>query len=218
MDPLTPHTSVWALAESQHGVVSRQQLVGLGLDADAIKHRTARGRLHPIGRGVYAVGRRQTTRLGTWTAAVLLCGPGAALSHGSAAALWGLGGERSLVEVSARSDRRPPGIKVHRRKGFEVTQRHRIPVTTPICTIIDLAPRLSRDALEDMIGKADVQGVTTPAALRLEAGRLKQRPGAPRLIATLDRRTFRLTRSKLERLFIPVAIRAGYPVPLTASG
>jgi very-short-patch-repair endonuclease len=35
------------------------------------------------------------------------------------------------------------------------------------------------------------------------------------VIALIDRRTFRLTRSKLERLFIPIAVRAGYPVPLT---
>jgi very-short-patch-repair endonuclease len=215
MDPQNPQSSVWDLAEEQHGVVSRQQLLALGVGPDGIKHRVARGRLHPIGRGVYAVGRRQVPRLGTWMAAVLQCAPGAALSHASAAALWGIGHQGSALEVSATSDRRPLGIKVYRRRAFEATTRHGIRVTTPACTIIDLAPRLARDDLEEMIGQADIRRLITPVALRAAAGRLDHRPGTPCLIATLDRRTFRLTRSKLERLFIPIALRAGYPIPLT---
>jgi hypothetical protein len=88
-------------------------------------------------------------------------------------------------------------------------------VTTPSCTIIDVAPRLTRDAFEEMVGQADVRGIASPETLRAAAGSCKRRLGAPRVIALLDRRTFRLTRSKLERLFIPIAVRAGLPVPLT---
>src|SRR5918995_2525756 len=99
---LHPSTArLWELAEAQHGVASRAQLLGLGLSPDAIKHRFATGRLHPIWRGVYAVGRPQLTRNGHWAAAVLSCGPQAVLSHGSAAALWGIGkAEADWIEVS----------------------------------------------------------------------------------------------------------------------
>jgi very-short-patch-repair endonuclease len=66
-----------------------------------------------------------------------------------------------------------------------------------------------------MIGQADILGLITPIALRAAAEDCHHRRGAPRIIAILDRRTFRLTRSKLERIFIPIAVRVGYPIPLT---
>ena len=115
----SPKTSgVWALVKRQHGVVSREQLLDLGLSVEAIRHRVSAGRLHPIWKGVYAVGRPQVNRRGRWMAAVLTCGPAAALSHESAAALWGFrDGERTLIEVSipAGSIRRRQAIVAHRR-------------------------------------------------------------------------------------------------------
>ena len=47
---------VWALARAQDDVVSRNQLLRLGFHRQAIKHRLARGRLHALWPGVYAVG------------------------------------------------------------------------------------------------------------------------------------------------------------------
>jgi very-short-patch-repair endonuclease len=202
----------------QEDVVTRPQLLALGLSPEAIKHRVRKGRLHPLWPGVYAVGSPNVSRRGVRMAAVLACGNGAALSHADAAELHGIGPAAfHEIEVSVPAARHPrgKGIKVHRRLQFEVTHRHGIPVTTPACTIIDLAPRLTRDALEHMIGQADIRGLLTPPKLRAEAAKCKNRHGAPLVIATLDRRTFRLTRSKLERLFIPIAVRAGFPVPLT---
>lgn len=40
-------------------------------------------------------------------------------------------------------------------------------------------------------------------------------PGAAQLRRTLDRRTFRITKEELERRFLPLARKAGLPVPLT---
>jgi hypothetical protein len=146
----TARRAAWELARRQHGVITRAQLLRFGLTAHAIEHRIATRRLHPAARGVYAVGRPELTQHGRWMAAVLACGPRAVLSHGSAAALWEIGRERSrLSEISLPSHvrRRRPGIVIHRRArldGSEVTTRHGIPVTTPVCTLIDLASYLPR--------------------------------------------------------------------------
>src|SRR5882757_9192548 len=79
-----------ALAECQHGVVSLGQLEQIGLTSSGVRSRAGAGRLHRVHRGVYAVGHSLLRPEGRWMAAVLSCGPGAVLSHRSAAALWGL--------------------------------------------------------------------------------------------------------------------------------
>jgi hypothetical protein len=68
------HSSVWALAGRQHGVVSRAQLLEMGFGPDAVKHRVAKGRLHHVHWGVYAVGRPELTQFGRWMAALLSIG------------------------------------------------------------------------------------------------------------------------------------------------
>src|SRR6185503_2332758 len=108
----------WNLAARQHGVIARRQLLELGYTPRSIEHRLASGRLHPVWRGVYAVGRPALTRYGRWMAAVLSCGPNAVLSHGSAAALWEICPARNdAVDVTVPGAvlRRRPGIVVRRR-------------------------------------------------------------------------------------------------------
>ena len=173
----------WTLADRQHAVVTRRQLLGLGLTADAIKHRLANGRLHRVAREVYAVGRPGLTRRGRWMAAVLTCGPDAALSHESAAALWGIRdreGRGIDVSVPARRDPRRRGVVVHRRVEPPATVHHRgIPVTTPISTLVDLATRLDAGQLEAAVNEADKRGLTDPEALRRELARLGPLPVSP---------------------------------------
>src|SRR5688500_8790012 len=86
---VTGWIAVADLAARQHGVVSSVQLAGAGLGLGAIEHATRSGRLHRLHVGVYAVGHRPSSREARWMAAVLACGPGAVLSHRSAATLWG---------------------------------------------------------------------------------------------------------------------------------
>jgi hypothetical protein len=78
-------------------------------------------------------------------AAVLGCGPKAVLSHASAAALWKIRpvGEGE-IEVSVPVDvvRKRLGVVVHRRGNLasgDVARCCRIPLTSPICTLIDIA-------------------------------------------------------------------------------
>src|SRR5213078_1909442 len=118
--------AIWELVHRQHGVVARWQLLAHGLSRHAIDHRIAKGRLHPVWRGVYAVGRPELSRHGVWMAAVLACGEDAVLSHASAAALWGIRPEGpGDVEVSVPARRGPeqPGIRVHRRVALQATRR-----------------------------------------------------------------------------------------------
>ena len=154
-------------------------------------------------------------------AAVIACGDSAVLSHSSAAALWRIGYEqRGVVEVSVRSrhQRRRPGLRIYRRPSLwpeDHAARHDIPVTTPVQTLIDLALRLDRRGVERAVNEADKYDLVHPPELR---GALDQRvgePGVAKLRQILDRRTFRLTKEELERRFLPLARRAGLPVPLT---
>jgi hypothetical protein len=154
-------------------------------------------------------------------ASVLACGDGSVLSHDSAAALLGFGSERQgCVEVSVRSlaIRRHPGLCVHRcpslRDG-DVGLSDNIPVTSPAQTLIDLAARSDRISVERMVDEADRLDLITPPKLRVALDSHAGEPGVARLRTWLDRRTFRLTRSRLERFFLPLAKDVGLPVPET---
>lgn len=211
----------WALARGQHGVVTRQQLIELGLSPRAIDHRYSKGRLHPVWRGVYAVGRPQLSRRGVWMAAVLSCGAEAALSHDSAAALRRFAAEEGRlihISVPASLDRRRPGVVVHRRTDLDatdVTTHDGIPVTTPVRTLIDVAAYWPPRRLEVAVNEADKLGLIEIESLRARLDELRWQRGAAALKRLLDRPTFALTDSELERRFLPIARRAGLPTPQT---
>ena len=77
------------LAGRQHGVVSvRQLLMRLAYSKSAVKRDLAAGRLHPLYRGVYAVGHTEISKHGECLAAVFAVGPGSLLSYWSAGWLW----------------------------------------------------------------------------------------------------------------------------------
>ena len=211
----------WHLAERQHGVVSSDQLRKVGYTPQAVHHRIRTGRLYPLHRGVYAVGRRHVTDHGRWMAAVIACGAGAVLSHSSAAALWRIGKEeRDLVELSLPSFSRRcrPGVRIHQRPSLQarnITAEFGIPVTTPIQTLIDMTLRLDRSGVERMINEADKYNLAHPPGIRRALDQRVGEPGVAQLRRILDRRTFRLTKEELERRFLPLAAKAGLPVPLT---
>ena len=212
----TLHSSAWALARRQHGVVSREQLLELGFTRAAIKHRIAKGRLHVVGRGVYAVGRPELTQFGRWMAAVLSIGPEAVLSHRSAAALWGIGKQKgNAIHVSVpshlhRSSSR--GITIHRRKELSATTHRGIPVVSVVDALVDLAAEVGDDELERAINEADKLDLVEPETLREAVARIR-RPGAAAVRAVLDGYT--PTDSPLEREFLRIVKRAGLPQPRT---
>ncbi|HEX5293224.1 MAG TPA: hypothetical protein VFX25_30495 [Streptosporangiaceae bacterium] len=112
-------TSAWlALLELQSGVVSRGQVLGHGLDDDMIENRLRSRRWRPVHWGVYATFSGRLSREAVLWAAVLRAGPGAALSHQTAAELLGLTGDRSdVIHLTVPLGRHPAPIRgavIHR--------------------------------------------------------------------------------------------------------
>jgi very-short-patch-repair endonuclease len=202
-------------------VVARRQLLGLGFSRSGIEQRLKTGRLHPAALGVYAVGRSELSREGSWMAAILACGDGALLSHGSAAALYGIASEPpGVIEVSVRSPsaRRHLGLRVRRRPsvpGHDVGTLKDIPVTSPVRTMLDLATVLGPRGLERAVNEADKHEVIDPESLRIALDGYAGEPGIKALRTLLDRDTFRLSDAELELLFRPLALSAGLPLPMT---
>jgi very-short-patch-repair endonuclease len=194
-----------ALAERQHGVVSRSQLTELGLGRGAINRRVQRRRLHVVHLGVYAVGHRRLTMRGRWMAAVLAAGPGAVLSHRDAAALVGLrSSARGLIEVSAPRRCRRPGIHTHVAclPPDEVTTHDGIPVTTIGRTLLDLAGILRRHQLKRAVEQAEVLRLAGSISLDALLARYPRRSGTPALREIREAGlTETVTRSDLEERF-----------------
>ena len=147
-------------------------------------------------------------------AAVLACGAGTVLSHQSAGALWGIGAEpvgQIEVSVPAGSVNQRPGIRVHRRPRLwseDLDVRNHVPVTSPVRTLIDLATQLDPGRLERSVNEADKLDLVDPDTLREALDTYRGQPGVVRLRKLLDRRTFRLTDSELERRFLPLVAAA----------
>src|SRR5688572_3916149 len=76
-----PVRALAKFAAGQWGVVSRAELIALGLSPKQVKGLAARGHLHLLHRGVYAVGHRNVTTEGRFLAAVKACGEFSMLSH-----------------------------------------------------------------------------------------------------------------------------------------
>lgn len=207
------------LACRQHGVVSRRQLLDLGFGRRAIGRRVEAGRLRCLHRCVYAFGGGPLSMRGEWMAAVLACGEKAALSHHSAAALWGLARPGSgLVDVSAASGRRRKGIAVHEGALVDAdrTVRDRIPITTVARTLFDYAEVVDERRLERAFEEADRLHILEMRALEevcsRSYGRRALRP-IRRLIE--EARAAERSRSPLEDLVLELCRDHGLPMPTT---
>jgi hypothetical protein len=214
MEARIAQPSPWRLAAAQHGVITRAQLLDLGLSPRAIKHRIATRRLHPLTGGIYALGRPELSQAGLWMAAVLACGEGAALSHASAAALWGIrNGRASPIDVSTPGRHtRIAGIRCHRRKPMpETTTVNSIPVTQPLFTLLDLATQLGDRDLEAAVNDADKLRLIDPETAAAALDHLPPYPGVARLRRILTQHT--RTDSDLERRFLRLVKKAGLARP-----
>jgi Transcriptional regulator, AbiEi antitoxin/Protein of unknown function (DUF559) len=208
------------LAARQYGIVTLGQLLGLGLGEHGVYERVRTGRLLRLHRGVYAVGHEQLRGDGYRLAAVMACGPGAVLSHASAAALWSLRASAATVidvTVPSRAGRlRRSGIRIHRsgRLGaHDVTSKDAIPVTAVARTLLDLADVLPKQALKRAIDESDYLRLFDPTSLVAVVNANPGRRGAMLLRAAAE--PPHLTRSELEIRFLTLCVRHNIPEPLT---
>jgi hypothetical protein len=167
-------TPAWlALLELQAGVVSRGQVLGHGLDDDMIENRLRSRRWRPVHRGVYATFSGRLGREAVLWAAVLRAGPGAALSHQTAAELLGLTDDRSdVIHLTVPLGRHPAPIRdaVIHRSGRIGAATHPVqlpPRTRVEETTIDLTQSAATfDAAYDWLCRAVGGRLTTTARLR----------------------------------------------------
>jgi hypothetical protein len=214
--------AIAAFATEQYAIVTRWQLEVAGLRDSAISKRVARGVLHRVHRGVYAVvPPAALTREGHWLAATLAGGPGSALSRYSATELHGVTRERGcMISVVTTSQRRPAGVTVHRCRSIDprdLTTHKGIPVTTVHRTIVDLADVVQiPHELTAVIHEAAFKGRFVEAAVRDVMARVNGRKNlhvVDRAIA-LHRAGSAGIRSRGELAFFLLVTAAGWPEPL----
>jgi hypothetical protein len=222
--PAHPHVdlAVSGLAGGQWAVFTLEHLGAVGLTAGTVRKRMAAGKLHRYYRGVYGlVPYELLTREGRLLAAVYACGPGAVLSHRSAAALHDLRRSDSAkidVTVPGRSRRSVPGVRVHRSTMLadkDLTAVQNVPCTTVPRTLFDLAETLGRRPLERMFDQADQLEVLDLSAVNDQIDRNPTRPAAKVVREVLSEHYVgsTVTWSELEERFLAIVREKRLPRP-----
>jgi very-short-patch-repair endonuclease len=212
---------VGRLAVAQNGVVTRDQLEGLGLNDQAIAKRVERRRLFRIHQRVYSLTPGVMTERGKFMAAVLACGPDAVLSHRSAAYLWGLVDSwRRPIDVTApnRRGRSPEGVAAHRDRSLQPIDKttvHGVPCTSVARTLLDFAAVAPEWEVRKVVAQAEVLRLLDKPKLRALLKRSRRRRGVARLRLILDtiHPQTKRTRSELERLFLEMCAKQDVSSP-----
>ncbi|HEX9236868.1 MAG TPA: type IV toxin-antitoxin system AbiEi family antitoxin domain-containing protein [Actinomycetota bacterium] len=208
-----------AIAEAQHGVISRGQALDVGLSRHGIGTLLARGLWIPVFRGVYRISGSRMSWYQQVTAACLAAGTGAVASHSTAACLWSLPGAERKVEVTVPGARRVilDQVRVHRSVLAKNDQRRHegIPVTSLARTLIDLASVVSPSRLEEMVDYSLANRLLSLTTLRRRLDSLGRggRKGAGELAALIAAREARPRgpQSEFERRLLRVL--SGYRLP-----
>ena len=182
MEPLSldgvedEHSLHWrSQLQSQSGVISRQQATEAGFTEKAIDWRLRSGAWRRLHRGAYAAFTGDPSREGRLWAAVLRAGPGAVLSHETAAEIHRLTDKPSTrIHITVPFERRPgqrrkiPGVIIHRSR-YLVPQWQppwQLPRTTVEDTVLDLVAKAPTfDDAYGWISRAVGRRLTLPQSL-----------------------------------------------------
>ena len=199
--------AIWEIAGRQENIITRDQVLSLGLGRGSIEHRVAIGRWQRLHRCIYLIGSAPPTPSARARAAALALGDGAVVSHRTAAVVWALlppaDEDEPHVTVPARNVGRRDGLRIHRVRRLteeEVTIKCGIPLTTPARTICDLAATDPLRDLESALAEARIHRLATDRQINAVIQRAPTRPGAPiirKLLEAEDDSGY--TRSRAER-------------------
>ena len=208
------------IARFQRGRVARRQLLAAGISASTVGWLVAQHRIIPRLRGVFAVGHTARVEFERETDALLAVRDGAALSHFSAAGLWGLCAPGAEVEIVVREGRssRMPGVRVHRSRILEsrdVRIKSGLPVVAPARVLMDIAPNATDRQLELAFDRGISEGTLTAAHVADVLDRAGGHHGRARLAALLEqeRDASTMTRSDTEERMLALIRGAGLPAP-----
>jgi Transcriptional regulator, AbiEi antitoxin/Protein of unknown function (DUF559) len=214
-----PWLQASGLARRQFGVLSGEQLREVGLGRGAVQNAVRVGRLHRVHHGVYALGHALLRPEGHRLAAVLACGPGAVLSHRSAAAHWELlATAQERIDVTAtRARHAVPGIRLHTSRSLDAqdTTRHEaIPITTVPRTLLDLAATARNDQLENALAQAMYLQLYDQRAIDDVIARANGHRGTS-VLKQATRKDPQITKSMWEVRMLGLVRAAGLPEPIT---
>lgn len=175
-------------------------------------------------RGVYAVGHPALEKLAQLQGALLACGDGAVISHGTAAALWGIWDRWPRVidvTVPRQAGRKIDGVRCRRCRypsPEEITAHLGIACTTPARVLVDVAGMLGTASTRRAVERSAVIKLLDLGALDLSLHNAKGRRGIRPLQAILaDWRTkdgeLPDVRSDFEALALPRLVQMGLPRP-----
>ena len=199
----------------QHGRVTWAQLKRLDV-SDSTIHTWLNDRyLVRVLPKVYAVGHRAPSREADLWAAILYAGPGAMLSHGTAAQWIGLIDypPRAIEVTTPRRIKSINGIVVHGQRALPRHLHKRLPVTSIAQTVLDLAATADLRLVRKALANLDYRHQLDVKALHAicEHGR----PGSKRLKQALSNHQPELahTNSPLEVDFLEFCERHHVPIP-----
>lgn len=212
-----------AAARAQHGLITREQAMALGMSPRSIRTRLDRGSWGRVRPGVYEIGATQPTWEQAVAAACLAAGDGAYASHRTAARLWGLVSRSGPIELLTHNNRRLtlPGVIGHRSLLIDArdhTTVRGIPATSIERTIVDLTDAGNELVMGRWIDAGLRDGTLSMRRLIELCGRLGgPGRGAPTSVLTalaLRRPGYDPGRSALESRALAALALAGLPAPI----
>jgi very-short-patch-repair endonuclease len=205
------------VANRQWGRVTWAQIRALNIGGARVSYWLKQGYLHPRLPGVYAVGHSSGSIEADLATALLYAGPGAMLSHATAA--WWLGllddPPRTIHVSTPRQCLSQPGVKVHQRRRTERIWQKGLPVTPLPQTLLDLAATEPLRIVRRALAKADYARILDVQAIDAQIG--PGRLGSKTLRQALRDHQPRLARTKSQNeiLFLEICEAAGLPMPET---
>jgi very-short-patch-repair endonuclease len=217
-------SAITSVASEQWGLVASRQVRAAGATPREVDRAVGRGLLVPYRRGVHHVAGAPTSPYQPILAACLAAGPGTGASFLAAAWLWDFGQVRDdhLEVTTAHTPTRDlADVRTHHTTKLlpgDLTERHRVPVTSAARTAVDLAAVLSPYLLARFVDHLRRTRAASYAQLDDHLARLggRGRSGTRKLRAVLAPRLGRdvdAGDNDAEVKVVAELIRLGVPAP-----